>query len=374
MSEVTQAAQVNEPLRVKTVIKKNEEGEIEVECTHRLPPVATVLAQLSVGDRRKYKPKSYWTLETNIAKSQEVIPFQTWADAISAAVMTRMANDQGATSELHHLAQGGYLAMGDTIYKLSAVGMAGEMKALQVAKKKLKEKAELEAKTLLESAKVSAEALLRNAAQKRQEADSYRAQVEREIGQIPPKWLVDTSYPIKFDRYTMRWIAQLQINFSITAFDLKFQSSRTNYETRTFTWAAPMADARIIRLWVPFNREGEFTATQIAVDQSDPTLPHINHSGGCMGLSLAPKQLKSSRDLHLLKRALEDCHRKVQLDSLFTPSAEWSKSFAEFVPKELKEILACSHVEVLGKLIALAEKQGGEKYEEEKPSEVWTTT
>ena len=327
---------------VRTTVKKNEQGAIEVTCSHRLPEFDAIKTNMTHEYSKKIKKHSYWSLNTHILNTQAEIPFQIWADAISAAVMMSLANDQGATSELQNITQSCYMALGTTLFKLSPVAMVPQTKALATARKKIRDVIELEGKQLRESSEAAVTAILDNAARVRAEALRLREEVKREMASIPPQWLIDTGYPIHYHRSNQIWEVQIVINFQITQFDLKF--SGTGYTDKKYTWNAEHMDPHLIRLWVPVKIDGDFQATAIHVDSHDPELPHITHSSGCMGLAAGPKKITRLCHLEELQYALEDCHRRVQLDSLFTDIGALLNSFKSAFPKELADALKKNRV------------------------------
>ena len=332
-------AQVEARQAVRVTVKKNERtGAIDINCSH--PPIPSqqhVVLHLAPEYKKKIKPRSYASLVSVISESASIIPFQAWADAISSAIMTRLGNEQGATSELRHVTEGGYLALGTTLYKLSAVAQVPQMKALATARKKMRDVAELEAKGIMEGTRVSAAALIENAQKTRHEAQLLKQKAEQDLKAIPPSWLIETQYPIRYNRYSSRWEAQLIINFCITHFDIKFSSS--GFTDRKYTWPAGPMDPRPIRLWVMLDVDGKYQATAIRVDNKDPEIPHINHGSGCMGLASGPTTITQARHLELLQIALEDCHRRVQLDSLYSDILQLMENFKQAFPKDLAAAL-----------------------------------
>lgn len=317
----------NEPVAVRTSIKQDEMDVIRITCTHPVPTIKNVVPHLDADHRKKVKIYEYNNVERHIKDTISVIPFQLWADAISAAIMTTLANKEGATSEMRGLVQGGYLAIGDVLYKMSAVAQLPQTKALAMAKRKIREVAELEGKSIKEATQAACDAMLANALHTRQHADHYKAQIMQEVGSLPPKWIVDLRYPIKF--VNGLWSVQVTINFWISHFDIGISGGKR------FSFDADPGPTEKVRLWIPLQNDGKFAATSICVDQHDKRMPHIKHNGACMGLSSGPTYIKRPADLSLLIEALEHCHSRVQLDSLYVPYDELLISWKPFFPKVL---------------------------------------
>lgn len=326
---------------VKVVVKKDEQGHIVIEHSRDLPDLKSIVFQMPTQYQKKSLYRDYVSIEENIRRTDGRIPFQVWADAISAATMQKLANEEGATSELRHLAQGGYLALGDSLYKLSAVGMVPEMKALAVARKKAREATDQQIKELLESAHASADGILMAANKQREEARVILERAKAQAGAIPPVWLFQTGYPFRFNEYNQTWAIQVQINFVITHFDVKYSEYDENNRSVNLSasWPALPMEPKKTRLWVPINPDGTYTVTGIYVDSQDLQMPHINHGGACMGLGSAPKLLRNKTDLSRLTSAIEYANYRVQLDSLYTDMNTILKQFKEAFPKELYKVL-----------------------------------
>src|SRR5208282_658125 len=275
---------MKEAQAVKVSIKRDADKRVVITCSHLpVPSLESVAVHLTPEYKKRFKVKHYWSLENHIANEESGIPFQAWADAISSAIMQRLANEQGANSELKFATQTCYMAQGNTLWKMSAVAMVPQTKALATARKKIRDIAELEAKQLMDSVKISANSLLSAATKTKQDADAYKLKVEREIGKMPPKWIFETGYPIRYDSSSGYWAIQIVINFCITHFDVLYPVDKK------FTWKALPMEPKKIRLWVPVSdKDRTFQPTSIKVDRNDPTLPHINHNGGCMGLASGP--------------------------------------------------------------------------------------
>ena len=322
--------------RVKVTIKK-ENGTVVITASHRLPSIENIYANMEPTFKRKFRVKGYWGVETHILKFEEIVPFQIWADAISATIMLKLGNEAGVTSELNHMAQGGYLALGGMLYKMSAIASSPQTKALAVTRKKIREGAEAEAKTLVENAKLSAETIVVDATRIRNKAKEYKKEVELSAGRVPPSWMFETGYCFRYGtgyNTGYGWQMQLVINFKLTHYDIKFMMP--DGKQARYTWEALPMEPRLIRLWIPVDTAGGYTATGIYVDHDDPEIPHINHNSACMGLASGPKHLATGRDLNKLREALEFTHQRVQLDSLYTPFEVFTKNFP-VVPADLAE-------------------------------------
>ena len=238
---------------------------------------------------------------------------------------------------------------------MSAVAQLPQMKALAAARKKLREKAELEAQLLLEGAQVSANALIENGKRIKQEAQEFKRRIEAEQTTPPPKWTMDYAIPLRF--YYNNWMLGVTINFKITHFDVEWPSALG--ETQQFTWdALPMKEQKIL-LWIPVGKNGEFAATSVSVDKYFPQLPHISHDRSCMGLACSITKIRGGGDLETVRQALENCHRRVQLNSLFTDQAYLIKQFGESIPIDVKDSLqiAVGRSEIVEQLKKLIKKK-----------------
>src|SRR5208282_499347 len=191
---------MKEAQTVRVSIKRDADKRVVITCSHLpVPSLEMAAIHLAPEHKKKFKIKHYWSLENHIANEESGIPFQAWADAISSAVMQRLSNEQGASSELKFATQTCYMSYGDTLFKMSPVAMIPQTKALATARKKIRDIAELEAKQLMDSVKISANSLLSAATKTKTDADLYKKKVEKEIGRMPPKCIFETGYPIRYD-------------------------------------------------------------------------------------------------------------------------------------------------------------------------------
>ena len=350
------SVKVSEIPKVKTTIRRNRtSGGINIDCTHTVPSCTLVIANLPQEFRKKVKKKSYWGLDEFIIHYPE-IPLQEWANAISSAVLQTLSEQQGVTSELSRICQGGYLALDHTLYRLTAVSTLPQAQALAMTRKKLTEAAKAEAETIVESAKTAARALIQEGTRLKTEGAQIKRNAEIEFGKIPPRWLLESGYPITMRSNT--WRIQLPINFCIYAFDVEWS---TPTGKKSFTWEALPMEERTIRLWIPLREDKTVAATTIYVDSGDPELPHISHGGACMALNGAPKLLREKYDLDLLASALQTCHSRVQLNSCYTSITEWSKVFKEAIPEEIIKCIEAGRIDgnggITAKLIEAAKKR-----------------
>jgi len=319
----------NTDVRVK--VFRDDNGVLQVECSRPIPNLTAVAAHLSKTQQREVKKSIDWgrTVREAITKHVASVPFQDWANAIGEAIIQADANANGGSFEANTLREPAYLALGDTLFRLSPVELIKTNKALVATKKRANEKANVAIKKKLAEGQLAADTLVETAARIKQEAEETLRRTSRQ--QPAPAWAVDSRIPCKFDGY--RWCVECVFYLKIEYFDVNFYDSIGT--PRKFRWQAIPKNSVPIRLWVPINQDGSYALTSIYVDHLSSEIPHISFSAACLSLGDAPAAIKSIGNLHGLRDSIERCMRGVQLDSLRTPIRDWLPTFKDSVPPEL---------------------------------------
>lgn len=315
---------------VKTTVGLNEAGQVIITCSEPIPEDrSAIFAQLPTKTQQNVaRSHQYYTLEQIIYRTRHTISYQTWAEAISAAIIFRTLNGDGATSEMSSLAGGAYLAMGDHVYKLSPVGMARETKALTVARKMAVDKAKLVGANIIEEAKINSTALVADAARARSEAEEALREARSNARAAPPRWMIESGLPIKYARSA--WNVMMPLTTRLTRFDI-------GLDDRSFSWEAVVGHQHqvVTGVWVSIEAAGQFSHTSIYVDAMFHKLPHIDHSAACFSAGDLPARIRNSTDFSNLQASMQRCLSVVQLDSLRSAPYYWIEDFKASIPADL---------------------------------------
>lgn len=318
---------------VRVKVFRDDEGVLKVECSRPIPELKKVAAHLTKTQQRDVKYHIDYGRDVQGAIQRSQIPYQDWANAIGEAIIQADADAAGGSFEANAMKEPAYLAMGDTLFKLSPVELVKTNKALAATKKRAIEKSSAEAKRLISEGQLAADALIRNAAVIEKKAKDTLHRASRITP--APEWAVNGGIPCKWNGYS--WAVELAINFRIEYFDVNFFDSRDNH--KRYRWDAVYQPFVPIRLWVPVNTDGSYALTAIYVDHLSSQIPHISYSAACLSLGDSPRTIKSQEDLWALQTSIERCMKGVQLDSLRTYIGDWLPKFKHSVPADLYKAL-----------------------------------
>ena len=322
-----------------------------ITSTHPLPAKALVLAQLTPAQRklvpsnqRKY---THYDTEDCISGTHNTIPLQVWSDAIGAATIQGLAcAGVSAETEMSSISQGGYLAIGDSIYKMSAVGHVSSNKAMAALKRNIADKARAKAEAVVAAANQAAATIATNAAQMREQAEELLEQARRNCA--PPRAFAERGCPLRY--VDGKWLVGLTARIALTHFEFEhsytYRDSRDRLVNRTGrkSWQAvdgATPSSVLVLCWVRIDNitTGDYVQTGITTDRACTQLPHINNVQGCMELSGAPPHLLTFNHLDQLRVCIERAMRGVTLHSLLTHPLLWLPAFKQFVPADLLAIL-----------------------------------
>lgn len=369
--DIPVATNPQEPDTLGTVIVRDRAGtndiEVVVENGHPLPDTRSVLVHMPPKVERYIKKEHKYgmpTLRGAIQITRSIATYQQWSDAIGAAILTRMSNKTEAVTDLKNISEGGYLAIGQTLFKLSPVAMVKTSKALAATRRKVLDKVNTEASLVISSAKATSDALLSSASRKKLEADEYKAVIERGVNLKPPSFMIDYALPIKYAHGS--W----QVGFTCSIVFSSFEFSYVGNAGREIkhVWQALPMQPRPILMWIPVTPNGIFSATSVCVDDSFPILPHMDHYSGCLGLSGLPSVINGRASVRALKGAIEQCFKVVNLSSLYVSPDGWKETFKEAIPLTL--FSAFGNREWINSVKALAISEGVQE-EHNTPTPTW---
>ena len=360
--EVHEEPATTVPPPVRIHITRSPEGEVLIHSSHRIPAKELVLQQLDASQRTLIPPRhrrySQYSLRVCIDDTTDTIPLQQWSDAIGAATIKALACTAAASeTEMVHIANGGLLAIGDSIYKLSAVQHMPTSRALAIASRAIRSKARDQANTIIEAAnqhaariKSDAEAVAhtvtRNAIRMREEAEQLMRNANLEF-RVPPAWTMDNSVAIKAVQFAnghICWHVGMWLFITPSVFIYEYAwntGTRTRRARRE--WLALPCEPVTTYIWIPLqDNKGTYAPTSIYVDNAGMELPHISHNRGCMEIPDSPRLLDSYDSYKTLRAKLLRVMSGVTLNSLLTTPSAWRKAFREAMPEDLRMVLFSS--------------------------------
>lgn len=277
-------------------------------------------------------------LRSTINMLRGIIDQTTWAHAIAAEIIGRLSPQPEASVELSCIAQGGYLALNDGVYRLSPVEAAPLTKAMAVIRRRSLEAAKGEADAILGTAKKQAETVVEKAALKMQEANLKLAKVNAEVAAMPPAWAIANRHIIK--KAPGCWCIGFNIGIGLRRFEHTFRRDPLNSNLmRKRWWTAKQVPHTVMLLWVPLGDGGTYNQRAIFCERDYGMLPHISNDGSCMTLASAPERLTTGAHAAILREIIQNCMAVVNLSSLYARYAYWPASIQASVPDAIKPMV-----------------------------------
>jgi hypothetical protein len=307
--------------------------------------------------------RNYYTVPDTIYRKLGLIPLQEWADAIGQTILENLPREVEFTSS--PLNEGAYLAMGTQLYRLSPVALLAKNKALQVARRIAKEKADTEIKAYREQAQSAIDGLLADAKQKRQAAEEYLRGVQS--NPPVPRWIRDNRIWVHYRNGVM--FLEIKLTVVIVGFDTVFSYQGDNYD---YHWDAVEQFPVDLTLTVPVDLDGSYSITRIRAVSESSIHPHISTSGSCLEVGDAPPLLNNIESYNRLCQSLVRVLRRVQLNSLFCSPDEWMSIYGKAFPEDLRGATMESRTANLARDLWLEANQPLLTSEDE-DEELWTT-
>lgn len=329
----TTAAATKPVVKMKVTIKRAPNTgaiTITMPTTNALISVANpVIPHLDIKYRPSAMPYAAYSLRDAVYYTYGVIPIKEWARAISTFLVCAKdyVRETEASYEAEAVLKGGYLAVGDTLYKLDAVEMRSLNAARHAISRRLTDKAKVEATQLMDDTKRAAGALLASMDKERLKLDTDREAFMKEKKTIIPAWVTENfilcsttgraDYPLG---------VCFLLNFKPKQASWQFTdptTKRTAYNRWKMVTDAPSISTLIT---VPINpTTGDYSERGIHVSVGFPVLPHVNRSGSCMSIGDSPKTIKTLNDFYKLRDSFSRVmNEDVALWSLFTNPNEWA--------------------------------------------------
>ena len=322
--EEADVQQPNHAIRVRIT------AEGEIQSSHTVPHKSLVIPALPAEYRklitRRYKTANYCVHDL-VLHYRDQIPYRVWADAIGTVIVRQVGATDEATFEQQQIAQGGLLALGDNLYRLQAVGMTNQTKALQMFRIKAREQAKVEAETIKQAAEIASAAVIANARLMKIEAERYLEDVKRQNLAVPLDF-ANAGTPLR--RIGDRWAV---------GFTCRLRILRWTYGEAS--WEAPVNMQRKWKtylIWVPVTADGSYAITSMRHDQSCPCHPHMNTAGACISLGDAPSKL-TYRTIGRLIEGVPRAFDTINLASLYNDYSSWIDAWGGYAPTDLRRAM-----------------------------------
>lgn len=288
---------------------------------------------------KRYRIARYQDITACMGMAGAAIPNKVWANAIAQAIILTEADKDGAPVEMTTASQGGYLAMGNTLYQLQPVGIVKANQALVAMRKQARERIDGWEHAYKRATEAMAESILQQARAAEHKFNEEKRGMEEKLRQVPPQQFLNR--PL---RYRSGWQVGLWLSVVIKAFEYNAGSSdevRWEVSEEQLDNAMPVN----VLVWVPVGKDGHYNVTSIKTDEIFTyCLPHITADHACVSPGDAPRKLENDAQLRQLEQGLERAFSVVNLGSMYNEISRWNKFLAAFVPPELEDALITQRV------------------------------
>jgi hypothetical protein len=230
------------------------------------------------------------------------------------------------------------MIVGGKVYRLVPTGEADATSLIKKIRKQAIEVSKVESKLIIDKAGIDGRMIISQAQEEVANMQVKVNSLRRELGQMPPNWLVDSHRPI-LKRTDSRWAVQLslspwirEIRFTIPYWDntvLFWDPLRPHNEEFYKDGRMPA--------WVVIGSEGAYSIQSVYMTTWVTT--HIGRTG-CMELQNMPARLQSLNDLMNLERAVNRGIQVVNLNSpLQTDTQNYWPEFREQLPPTVISLL-----------------------------------
>jgi len=343
----------------------------EFKHTHPLPTAEQAVHYLSEKQRRELNNiisiSRFSRLQDAITccrNANATIKLRDWTRAIIAATANNL-NDSAAEIEMIAHSGPAYLAIGNTVFHLTATDMlhAGP-RALPALRQRVIDDAKTEKDAILSQAKLDAQKIInaahtesnrinRTLTTAREEIERLRA--EASSSPVIPEWVRAAGLPVRYKSFinyeTERNEFRMEIGFTlpitITSFIYSWEaldSSGTNVMKQR-TWLALRSSKPLhFAAWLPINIDGSYNARQIHLSQDlgdgrFGVLPHINYGSGCMVFGDAPPTITTLDHMNALIACASRVHSVVNLSSPLGNTLPWHPRVKRLTPRPLWAII-----------------------------------
>jgi hypothetical protein len=332
--------------KVKVKVSQNtSEGGVVITSTH--PPgtvenIAQFFNSSKLARRVINSGSAGYNLRDTIRRIGTRIPADVWAQAIAAEIISRLGSGTVGEVEMNTVAAGGYLALDNGVYRLVPVECAPISKAMSVIRRRMIDKAGVECNRIVNTAKNQAAAITDQAGLIMQAARAKEEELRQQGVSAPPQWAIHHHEPIMMTNGL--WHIGFRMKLQLLRFEYSFYPDP---ERRTITrkaWpAAPHTPYRLL-LWVPLkdHATGVYNNRAIYVDHHFFTIPHVNYTSSCMGLSDAPPRIQSSDNLAELIISFKRCMQTVNLASVLSWAAYWDPQLQAAIPPAIRPLVLAS--------------------------------
>lgn len=288
----------------------------------------------------------YIDLNTTISSYWGTITAEEWAAALCSAAIKSLSQSTEAECVVNKPPQNVFMAIDDTLYKLSPISMLGTNRALATVRKRALAEAKTAGDKALDEAKTRAEKTIADANAAASAIFVKSQQVQAEINalkasvkSLAPEWLISSGYPIKFSSDGWRVILDAKLYITEFLYECMVGTQRVRRK-----WAAVRPDASTHSgggtLYFQYSAAiGDKFSVSNMKTINGVMLPHINNENSCMQPADAPTRLNNADDIYRLTNAVNRCLAKVDLHSMLASPSSWDGRMWWFVPDDLKKLL-----------------------------------
>ena len=316
------------------------------EVRHPIPAavVSCLPKEYRKNVRRYFDAHTHYAITDLIRRFYPNIPLDIWAKSIADAYA--LTKDAPTTADAAAIApvKSCYIAVDDVLYRLNPVALVSTNKALATARKLAREKATTEATAILEKARKDRDAMTIQAqsdvAMIYDKANHKMAEAEaklREVGTVPPRWLVESPYPYFYQGGN--WRVVLPCHMVIRQFNYKVELGAGR--KKLYHWPAKLAEPFTFFYSAPITPRFDVT-TLTVIRHLTFNHPHMTKNMSCMSLGDAPNALKSVADLDHLVKAVQRNLSAVEIHSMLPDGGRpesWTEGMWRFVPDNLAPYL-----------------------------------
>ena len=201
------AAISRKPIKIRVRLKKRQNGNYALICSHPLPN-SNLVRRLMPAKHASDISTNWFTgidLEYALNQTRGIIKPREWLKAIARAIELELGSNDKIEYELLAVRGGGFLALGNALFEIHAVDhIEHGPKALPVLRKQVIETAKVEAASVLAAAREADRAIRHNAEVHRigvqiecNKLVAEHAKYAKDLALAIPQWMRDANIPCR---------------------------------------------------------------------------------------------------------------------------------------------------------------------------------
>jgi hypothetical protein len=285
---------------------------------------------------------STWTMSLG-----NQVKVKHWAQAIIAATLEMINDQQQVGLELLSINEGAYMVMGNGIFKLDLVEhIVTGTRALPALRKQVLDKSRQDATKIVEKAEADGQQVTacynRKRAEIQSSIDILKAQLESlrsQVQMVIPQWALANSIPLK-----LKHRAPFVDNCYSVGMMVPFQ-------VKWLTWTAYVVEERVehrriaaapappfnVMVWIDL--VPSITTYNIGCDLAFSRLPHMGPDRSCHILPNVPPTINNYNDYTRYHDDLQRIFEEINFDSPLGGADAWYKPVHSFIPPLLKPMI-----------------------------------